>query len=142
MFEQLYPQSTYRPWRYAAVRSSMLHRRGRRVRVTSLGIDRFTEGPAHDPYAGTKFWVRLSNGRSVCLRMGELSGTVLSQTRAPRRRHPKRMQASKPAYEEAAVLELHRRFEQLTGIPVDRFEKLYYQRFYFEDPMGHPSQYV
>jgi hypothetical protein len=141
--------SDYRRVKESRPKPSMLHKRGRRIHIDYLDVEVGKEGPAHDPYSVVKYWVGLSNGSMVCLKMGDLSGTVLYvRNRANIRRINGRMvrgikrgTTSKPAHKPTAIERLRARFEKLTGLNPDRFEKLYMQRFYFEDPMGHPSQY-
>lgn len=84
-----------------------------------------------------KLWVSYSNGKMICLRMGGLSGVCLSQKMRGIKRFTHSANAVAPEEEKKLV----ERFERLIGMSLRKFEKLYHERFYFEDPMGSLSQY-
>ena len=83
-----------------------------------------TEGPVHDPYS-FETWSFEHNGREVSLRMG--IGEKLY------------IEGEEVAFGPEAV----KQFEELVGMSVQKFEKLYWRLHpYYPDPMGHPSQYI
>lgn len=96
--------------------------------MSSLTLDlrNGTEGPKHDPYSYSEYIVE-KDGVEIVLHLGLTSRlTVQGETLAE---HDDELCAEE--------------FETLTGIPMNKFERYYYRVHpYFEDPMGHPSQYI
>lgn len=121
----------------------MKHRK--RITQRELFIKRGTEGPRHDPYAFTRYGVVL-NGRSIVLHMGlGVSLTVDGrQIKAPKRLKAFKWNPTTGRHVDEVEAWTVQRFEQLTGIAANRFER-YYERLnpycYCSDPMGHPSDY-
>lgn len=118
--------------------NSRLHKRGRTAHVRYLYIDSDREGPAHDPYSRDTQGVTYDNGLTVALVQGSLTGWQL----VVRRRGEKRGAVSRVAHSDRDTARLVARFERLTGLTLEQHRELYEDRFHFDDPMGHPSQYL
>lgn len=98
------------------------------MKITERSIDlrNGSEGPREDPYSFSELTMNV-NGSSCTLHMGlacwiEVDGKVVLDQEVP---------------EELIAAT----WEEMVGIDPCRFEKIYHERFYFDDPMGSPSMY-
>lgn len=99
------------------------------MQLNSIHITHGSEGPAHDPYAVETIKFTDMQGYTVTLVNGSLSGMKLYSESEP----------LIPFSEGPEALKI---FEQMTGMSVTRAVKIYNERFYFEDPMGNPGDYI
>lgn len=108
---------------------------GTRITSRTLDMRHGSEGPQHDPYSFTEFTMCI-NGWSFTLHLGlgcwlKINGREIDDNPTL---------SAFPHDERGA--ELVRLWEVATGLTLDKFERIYNERFYFDDPMGHPSQYI
>jgi hypothetical protein len=97
--------------------------------MARISIRSGTEGPRHDPYSWSEITFTKTDGTVIQLREGGLGYGQFTIN----------------GVQEARVYDdeyIQARFLILTGLTIARANDIYHERFYYADPMGHPSMYI
>lgn len=98
-------------------------------KLNHINIRYTTEGPAHDPYGVTTYFFTNLQGYTAKLVRGSLTGDRFYTE------HDWLVPFA-TGEDAVTIFEIH------TGLSIQRLEKIYHERFYFEDPMGSPGMYI